>query len=96
MSHPNFIIEFNFHNQISAASPLLSLLLLFDASDDVVHVPARSLLLEAGDHGVDVLVVAPSPPEIMRKLIHENLQLQHLYFGVSLVHGLIGHLFMGA
>ena len=72
MSHPNFIIEFNFHNQISAASPLLSLLLLFDASDDVVHVPARSLLLEAGDHGVDVLVVAPSPPEITSPLESTN------------------------
>ena len=47
-------------------SPLLSLLLLLDASDDVVHVPARGLLLEAGDHGVDVLVVAPSPPELIR------------------------------
>ena len=50
-----------------SAVPLLSLLLLFDAADDVVHVPARRLLLEAGDHGVDVLVVAPSPPEFIKR-----------------------------
>ena len=50
-----------------SAVPLLSLLLLFDAADDVVHVPARGLLLEAGDHGVDVLVVAPSPPEFIKR-----------------------------
>ena len=36
---------------------------MFNAADDVVHVPARRLLLEVGDHGVDVLVVtALSPP----------------------------------
>ena len=40
---------------------------MLDAADDVVHVPTRSLLLEAGDHGVDVLIVAVSPPEFVQQ-----------------------------
>ena len=40
---------------------------MFNAADDVVHVPARRLLLEVGDHGVDVLVVTVSPPESVQQ-----------------------------
>ena len=55
--------HFQFINKIIAALCGTSLV-LFDAVDDVVHVPARCLLLEVGDHGVDILVVTISPPKI--------------------------------
>ena len=54
-------------------TPLSSL--MFNAVDDVVHVPARRLLLEVGDHGVDILVVTVSPPESEQQNCEKRTQL---------------------